>query len=203
VTTGTRQRSAVDPIPQQRQVTPVMWAFLQGHAPRLTRYLISTGCPPQDAEEYTNDGCRIVVDRWDRLLADPKYGGRPPRAYLYKVTTQLWHRHGPREKTRREALVDLSDSGFDVLQVVSNSDEIAVDRVVAARIVQSAFSKMPMPERQVLWLRHAEDFSTKATAGILDIPEGTVKYRLSLAIDHFKPLAIAAGELEGIQWNRP
>ena len=47
----------------------------------------------------------------------------------------------------------------------------------------SALARLPRQQRVVLVLRVVEDLSEEETASILGIPTGTVKSRLSLALD--------------------
>jgi len=57
------------------------------------------------------------------------------------------------------------------------------DRVGAHDELSTALARLPRQQRVVLVLRVVEDLSEDATAAILGIPSGTVKSRLSRALD--------------------
>jgi len=57
------------------------------------------------------------------------------------------------------------------------------DRVDVRDQLWSALARLPRQQRVVLVLRVVEDLSEDATAAILGIPSGTVKSRLSRALD--------------------
>jgi RNA polymerase sigma factor (sigma-70 family) len=185
-----------------RSADPRLRTFIEVQYRNSRQYLTSSGCPPQEAEEIANDGCLIVANRWERLQADPRYAGREPRAYLYTVVTRLWRRRGPTETRWRDGLLaDLTDEGLFGTLLVLDVREGEVDRITASLIVERTLPRLPLPDRQVLWLRLAADFSTTETAGILKIPEGTVKTRLHVAKRRFAQQAIASGTLAGTLWE--
>ena len=56
------------------------------------------------------------------------------------------------------------------------------------RLVRSALQHLSDDHRAVVVLRMLEGYSTRETAHLLDIPEGTVMSRLSRALDHLEQL---------------
>ena len=46
------------------------------------------------------------------------------------------------------------------------------------KILKEAIRGLPLPLREVVVMHYFEDYSVKVLSEILDIPEGTVKYRL-------------------------
>jgi RNA polymerase sigma-70 factor (ECF subfamily) len=60
--------------------------------------------------------------------------------------------------------------------------------------VHRAVAELPEPQRIVVALRHFTGLSHEQIAGVLSIPEGTVRSRLSRAYDKLRP--ILAGWLE-------
>jgi RNA polymerase sigma factor (sigma-70 family) len=172
--------------------------------PAIRRYLKSSGSSWEMADEITNDTSKIVIDRWDRLRGDPDKPG-PPRTYLFKTATRLWNRRGQRETAWASDLVDPFDPGAEVASgsVVTALDlgETLADRQSAHAAVHRALRLLDVPKRQVLWLRHAEEFDTEETATILRIPAGTVKTRLSAAVRQFKDTVLASGALQETGWG--
>jgi RNA polymerase sigma-70 factor (ECF subfamily) len=71
-----------------------------------------------------------------------------------------------------------SDSGENALEILSRRQKI--DRV------HRALATLPVDQRSVVVLRWLDDLSTKETAEMLGIPEGTVMSRLSRAMDRLR-----------------
>ncbi|MGW0483615.1 RNA polymerase sigma factor [Nonomuraea sp. NPDC003214] len=157
------------------------------------------------ADEIANDTSKIVLERWDRLRGDDITQPGPPRAYLFKTATRLWHRRGPRETVWASGLVDPYDPAAEAASgsVVASLDlsEVFADRQAAHDVVHRTLKFLDIPKRQVLWLRHAEEFDTKETATILRIPPGTVKTRLAAAVHAFKGIVLASGALHETGWG--
>jgi RNA polymerase sigma factor (sigma-70 family) len=62
----------------------------------------------------------------------------------------------------------------------------AIDRSGIAAEIRDLLAKLPVQQRAVLVLRDLEGLDERTTAGLLDIPEGTVKSRLSRARSSFR-----------------
>ncbi|MEU8251632.1 sigma factor-like helix-turn-helix DNA-binding protein [Nonomuraea sp. NPDC048916] len=157
------------------------------------------------ADEIANDTGKIVLERWDRLRGEDVAKPGPPRAYLFKTATHLWHRRGPRETIWASGLVDPHDPGAEAASgsVLASLDlsEVLADRQAAHGVVHRTLNLLDIPKRQVLWLRHAEEFDTRETAAILRIPSGTVKTRLAAAVHQFKDIVLASGALQETGWG--
>ncbi|MGC4957756.1 RNA polymerase sigma factor [Actinomadura citrea] len=170
---------------------PTAEEFLADQYPHLRRFLQMNGCPPECADELTNDACKIVYDRWERLRDDPRFQQVLPRAYLFRVGARKWHRCRPSEQRWRNFLTDVDNDSLNQPITVDTAERV-VDRVVTWEVVRKALAQMDVPARQVLWLRHAEDFSTRETAQILQVADGTVKYRLHGAVKQFRSLVLGS-----------
>ncbi|MFI9046070.1 RNA polymerase sigma factor [Streptomyces sp. NPDC053427] len=62
----------------------------------------------------------------------------------------------------------------------------AIDRSEIAAEIRDLLARLPVQQRAVLVLRELEGLDERTTAGLLDIPEGTVKSRLSRARSSFR-----------------
>lgn len=173
--------------------------------PAVRRYLASLGSSWELADEIANDTSKIVLARWDRLRGDEPARPGPPRAYMFTTATRLWKRRGGREAVWGSTLVDPLDPGGEAASgsVVAALDlgEVLIDRQAAHAAVWSTLRLLDVPKRQVLWVRHAEDFTTEQTAGILRIPPGTVKTRLAAAVREFTKIVLASGALQDTEWG--
>lgn len=200
--------AALNDIPA-RKVDPDAERFVQDHHPRVRTYLTASGCPRPLADEIANDSALIMVKKWDRLHADNDagrtgHGDVGLRAYLFKTGTRLWYRYGPPESRWRDDLMLDTPAGMHVAEDSNHGPlmhDMVIDQLTASSIVHLTLPKLAPPYRKVLWLRHAEDFSTQITAEILHIPENTVKTQLRVAIRLFKDHLKATGALTDTAWE--
>jgi RNA polymerase sigma-70 factor (ECF subfamily) len=100
---------------------------------------------------------------------------RPIEPWLYRMTTNLAYTY---VKQRRRWCIPLEDlvDWFSGGGKPNTSDEVEVNE--ERRRVQSAISKLPLPQRVVIVLYYLNDLSLQEIAEVLEVPEGTVKSRL-------------------------
>ncbi len=99
-------------------------------------------------------------------------------SWVYRIlanTFRDWHRR-ERQLEPLEFHEPVDESG----------PEQATDAIEIVQRVRTAISRLPMIQRQVLSLVDLEGFSYAETAGVLDIPIGTVMSRLSRARQQLK-----------------
>ena len=108
--------------------------------------------------------------------------------FLWRVATNLCLDELRRVKRRREfaILPHASDSHETDLWEELPSDGPAPDHSTAAEeqadLVRKAVAQLPEHYRTVVILRHYEDLKFREIAEILEVPEGTVKSRMSEAL---------------------
>jgi RNA polymerase sigma-70 factor (ECF subfamily) len=105
------------------------------------------------------------------------------KPWLYAIATNLARDHFKRADTRHtnnELTEDLIDRG-------ASPDEVVLTRDNAARIT-AAIKALPMTQREVVVLRYYEDWPLADIAAALNIPVGTVKSRLSIALQRLRSL---------------
>ena len=153
--------------------------FFAKHYKAVVAFLVyACGFPAPDAEEVVQDIILVIRERyWPTVRALEK-----PEAYWYKAAERRCRRLlGQRAKRIAEG-----DPDEHLLGVAHPADQFAaVDRrqALIARI-----RELPPRQRQVLWLRLAEDFSESETAEILGISVGSVKRQLHDAKERMKEL---------------
>jgi DNA-directed RNA polymerase specialized sigma24 family protein len=205
-----------------RKVDPDAERFVQVNQPRVLRYFTAAGYPVQLSEELANDSALVMVNRWDRLHAGGRGDGADRgegtdragpgtgdddvglRAYMFKTADRLMYRYGPRESRWRDGLVLDAPDGFHLAEHNDPGplmQDLVIDQMMAHGIVHETLPRLEPPYRKVLWLRHAEDFSTQITAQILRIPQNTVKTQLRVGIRLFKDQLKATGALTGTEWE--
>lgn len=118
------------------------------------------GCPPEAADEVTNDACLIVVDPWEQLRSDSRFDQVEPRSYLFTVVRRLWTRRSGRETARRSFL-ESADDALAEMATASAADaaDLVVDQIVVKGVkphpVVSVLTSGTLPPRtQVGGVRH-------------------------------------------------
>jgi RNA polymerase sigma factor (sigma-70 family) len=156
------------------------------HYEGLRRYLVSQGCPPSEAEDFVQDGAKVLLQKWDTLQ-------RPEnaKAYWYKVSFRLMRRS---LKLRRERFTTGDPAHH--LQALPDPTDTLSD-VEMKRAAFEIARNLPPRQLQVYWLRTVEDFSVEATAQILQISPGTVKSNYFDAKKNITKLVNEAGGRSG------
>jgi len=117
------------------------------------------------------DVCQEVFIEVFRSLKKFKFEARLStwigRIAYYTAITHIRRHHKHVLTGDLDAIDAVAVSGEEVEQLVSNKNELA--------FIQLLISKMPLNYKAVLTLYHIEDFSYQEIAGMMDIPEGTVK----------------------------
>ncbi len=142
--------------------------YLRHHKAVCGFLVYACGCPESDAEDIVQDTILAIRGRyWPTVRALEK-----PEAYWYKAAERRCRRLlGQRVKRIAEG-----DPAEMLLSMAHPADQfVAVDRRHA---LLTRIRELPPRQRQVLWLRLAEDFSGTDTAEILDISVGTVNRQL-------------------------
>jgi RNA polymerase sigma-70 factor, ECF subfamily len=112
--------------------------------------------------------------------------------WLWRIALNLCHDE-LRRRQRRPA--DASGSLDDLQDLIGSSspdDSSAPDQAALAqeqsRLVRQALDRLPAPYRAVLILRHYENLKFREIADVLEIPEGTVKSRMTEALNRLAQL---------------
>jgi RNA polymerase sigma-70 factor (ECF subfamily) len=127
----------------------------------------------QAAEDLTQE---VFAHLWERPFdVDPSRG--TIRTFLGVVAHRRavdWVRSETRRQARDDRAIRLADPPIDV-------SDAATDRVSAAR-VRAALDQLPESQRRAVMLAYFEGCSYREVARRLDIPVGTAKSRLRLAL---------------------
>jgi RNA polymerase sigma-70 factor (ECF subfamily) len=132
------------------------------HAWRLTGDESAAWDALQEAWIGISRGIRRLVD----VAAFP--------AWAYQITSNKCRDWARREQRRRQATEVYSEG-------MQREEQEAAAAQQQHTTLQEALEQLPGPDRAVLSLRYEEQFDTAEIAGILGVPEGTVKSRLFYA----------------------
>lgn len=105
-------------------------------------------------------------------------GDAPFRAYLFGVARNVLLEHF-REK-RRQADIDV-DGGVSSAHALDPSPSQMISQRREIALLLESLRRVPLDLQVLLELSYWEDLTTSDVAAILDIPQGTVKGRLSRA----------------------
>jgi RNA polymerase sigma-70 factor (ECF subfamily) len=122
----------------------------------------------------------LVQEAWIAAAAHPPASDRPLRPWLAVVLRNLFlkRRLGDRRREAREAAAGDETEGV--------SPEVLLARVETQRLLAELVASLEEPYRQALILRYFEDLSAAEIGRRLDIPAGTVRWRLKTALDELR-----------------
>jgi RNA polymerase sigma factor (sigma-70 family) len=140
-----------------------------------TAYLIAGGAA--EAEDATQQAFVKAYRALDRF--DPE---RPFRPWLLRIVANE-ARNVRRSAGRRASLEQTVAREPEVVAPSPETEVLAEER---RALLLRAVSSLPEDDRQVIGLRYFLSLSEAETAGVLEVPAGTVKSRLSRAMGRLR-----------------
>lgn len=163
----------------QAQCQDAFSELFQTVAPRLKAYAMKLGSPPMEAEEIAQDSMLTV---W-RKAAQFNARLASPHTWLFTIAR---NRRIDFYRKQREELLDADDLWPNP---ESGELDVAVSSDLDAQLLRTLIDTLPADQRQVLFKMYFEDKSHSEIAEEMDIPLGTVKSRLRLAMAKLENLA--------------
>lgn len=148
-------------------------ALFEHFAPRLKGYLIRLGAPPAQAEELAQDAMVSVWRKAEQF--DP--GRSSAATWIFRIARNLRVDLARRDKVMAGFEPDLTDAP----DAPETPEAAAVARQRDDRI-RIAMSSLSQDQVQVLRLSFFQDRPHSEIADELDLPLGTVKSRIRLAL---------------------
>ncbi|KAA1415547.1 SigE family RNA polymerase sigma factor [Nocardioides humilatus] len=146
-------------------------AYMAARWPTLVRSLILLGCAPAEAEDVVQTGLVRCLTSWERVQRADDVD-----AYVYRVVLNCWAKSRRRLWWGEQPTEHLPDQvGGD-----------PADQALLRHAVVAALSRLSTEHRAVLVLRFVADLTEAQTATALGIPLGTVKSRVSRALDQIQ-----------------
>jgi RNA polymerase sigma-70 factor (ECF subfamily) len=172
-----REQIAILVIQAQYGDPSALGALVNLHANKIYYFCYRYLRSQIKAEQVAEETCVRVVARIN-TLKDP----RGFTSWLYRIATNLCHDEV--KKMKKE--VSLSEETLAVLADCGESPEEHLDTTMQREQVVQAISRLSEDHRDVLMLIHYEQLSYDAAAEVLGIEIGTVKSRLSRALQHVR-----------------
>lgn len=145
------------------------------YAGRVKSFLMGKGMVEEIAEELTQE---IMLTVWRRAESyDPKKAAASTWLFTIARNRRIDYLRG---NSRVE--VELDDEMLDVETTETDTQAKFVSDAQTARQLQRALEKLPQEQRQVMHLSYFRGQSHGAIATWLDLPIGTVKSRIRLAM---------------------
>ena len=156
----------------QRRDREAFAGLFQWFAPRVKRYMQRLGADPDTAEDLAQE---TLVQVWRKAAQyDP---ARPPSAWVFTVARNLRI-----DRLRRQRLfeVELTEEA-DAEDEFGDGHQRTLERLDAGRLTDLV-GALPAEQVQVVRLAYFEGLSHAEVGRALDVPLGTVKSRLRLAL---------------------
>jgi len=159
-------------IAEQRS-RPAFAELFRLMAPRLKAYVMRAGAPPDTADEIAQEAMIAV---WRKAGSyDPAKASAA--TWLFTIV-----RNKRIDMIRRQSRPELTEDDFLHLASGPRLPEDQIDAQQTARVIRAQLSRLPRPQAQVIEMAYFEDKSHRAIAEELDLPLGTVKSRIRLAL---------------------
>jgi RNA polymerase sigma-70 factor (ECF subfamily) len=150
-------------------------------APRIKGFMLSAGCTAEDAEEIAQSTLIAVWRKANQF--DPASAGAA--AWIYTIARNL-----RTDLLRRTVRASRSRDDADLVASPDPADpaDVVIARVQDAARVEAAIERLSAEQSRVIRLSFIEERPHPEIAGLLEIPLGTVKSRIRLAMNRLREL---------------
>lgn len=166
-------------------------AFVARYWPRLVRFLITQASNSSMVEDVAIDAFMKIWGKWDMLLTYER-----PDSWLFKVAVRELRREEAQARAGGSLAEDPARSMAD-LQGAAVTDEWVADNLALAAAIRA----LPRRQAEVIGCKLL-DYTTKETAEILGMTEGTARSHLSHAREKLRVLLNDA-EVPGVARRDP
>ncbi len=152
----------------------VAFAGLFAHfAPRLKAYLIRSGCEATAAEEVVQE---VMVTLWRRAETfDPTQASASTWVFTIARNKRI-------DRMRRERRPEIDPDDPALRPEAEPAADHAVEAAQNSERLRAAMTVLPAEQQEILRLAYFEDLPHSAIAERCDMPLGTVKSRIRLAL---------------------
>ena len=156
----------------------VAFAGLFAHfAPRLKAYLMRNGCEATAAEEVVQE---VMVTLWRRAETfDPSQASASTWVFTIARNKRI-------DMVRRERRPEIDPDDPALRPEAEPSADHAVETAQDSERLRAAMTVLPAEQQEILRLAYFEDLPHSAIAERCDMPLGTVKSRIRLALTRLR-----------------
>lgn len=142
-------------------------------APRVKAYGARLGCTPQQAEELVQE---TMVKVWRKAgLFDPAKAA--PSTWIFRIA-----RNQRIDAFRRESHPEFDPNDPCLVPEEEQSADAAIEQKQSAALLRASLETLPEEQKLLLHMSFFQDMSHGVIAEKLNLPLGTVKSRLRLAM---------------------
>ena len=138
------------------------------------------------AEDLTQEAFARVFAHRHAFRADARFSTYLWRVAVNRCCNELRRSQGALQPTRESP--DGESLGMDAFPAEQPSPDQQVSAQETAEAVRAALGQLPERYRALLVLRHYENLKFREIAEVLDLPEGTVKTRMTEALNEMARL---------------
>ena len=169
---------------------PAFAALFKHFAPRLKTYLMRGGSSDDEAEDFVQEA---MVSVWRKAASfDPERA--QVSTWIFTIARNLrvdqlrrgHDRHAGDDRRAAFGAADVDPLTQAVHDAPSPEEQLGAVRREAA--VRQALRQLAPEQQQILWLSFYDEQSHARIADELNIPLGTVKSRIRLAVSHLRRL---------------
>jgi RNA polymerase sigma-70 factor, ECF subfamily len=147
----------------------------------IRRLCVRMCCDEHRGEDLTQETFARVFANRQRFETDRKFS-----TWLWRIALNRCHEEARRTGRRGERTTDMSDADDGLGASAATSDEephVKAVRSEHAQLVRTALRRLPESHRAVVVLREYQNLKFREIAEVLDVPEGTVKWRMTEALN--------------------
>jgi RNA polymerase sigma-70 factor (ECF subfamily) len=158
-------------------------------APRVKAYLVRSGLSVERAEELAQE---TMVNVWRKAASfDPERAQLSTWIFTIARNLRVDHLRRQHDRSAADGGVESSDDDVEALAQMVHDAAPLDEQLGAARrevAVRQALQQLAPEQLQVLWLSFYDEQSHARIAQDLQLPLGTVKSRIRLAVNHLRRL---------------
>lgn len=161
-------------------------ALFTALAPRVKGYIVRMGSDDATAEEITQDVMLTVWHQADRF--DPSRAGLTTWIYTIARNRRI-------DRLRREPRVEFDAADPLLVADPSPSADRGIENAQDEQRLRKAIDALPREQADLLLMSYYEDITHQEIADARNLPLGTVKSRIRLAVERLRRHLGAEGEL--------
>ncbi|MCA9375890.1 MAG: RNA polymerase sigma factor [Candidatus Doudnabacteria bacterium] len=167
--------------------------LMERYEARLLRYIRRLGVAQDDADDVLQES---FLRMYKGLASfDPTL---PFSSWAYRITHNQavsWMRKHKRPERQTVPLDQENEDGLRLLDLLASDEDIAGDteRKEHAEAIRETIQQLPLKYREVLVLRHLEEYSYEEIGDILKKPKGTVATQIRRARQRLEKELRASG----------